>query len=112
MTYEPPPSSNKPQTPATMETDAHVATPKAPTGSRSNKVVPDPKLRKVFYVDELERALRPVFEWVYYQDPESVPFRQPVDPKALGIPVSHFTNILHICTPVVRRHSTFVLCST
>lgn len=30
----------------------------------------------------------PVFELVWNQDPESIPFQQPVDPKVLGIPVS------------------------
>ena len=33
-------------------------------------------------------ALMPVFDLVWNQDPESFPFRQPVDPKTLGIPVS------------------------
>lgn len=47
--YQPSPSSNKPRTPAAMETDpAHVPTPRAPT--KSNKVVPDPKLRKGVYM--------------------------------------------------------------
>ena len=31
----------------------------------------------------------PVLEKLYRQDPESLPFRQPVDPVALQIPV-HF----------------------
>lgn len=30
----------------------------------------------------------PVLEKLYKQDPESMPFRQPVDPVLLGIPVS------------------------
>lgn len=42
----------------------------------------------VFTKEELILALMPVFELVWNQDPESFPFRQPVDPKALGIPVS------------------------
>jgi E1A/CREB-binding protein len=29
----------------------------------------------------------PVLEKLYKQDPESMPFRQPVDPVLLGIPV-------------------------
>ena len=41
----------------------------------------------VFVADELDFALRPVLEAVWDQDPESYPFRQPVDPKSLGIPV-------------------------
>ena len=42
----------------------------------------------VFTKDELILALRPVYNAIYNQDPESFPFRIPVDPKALGIPVS------------------------
>lgn len=30
----------------------------------------------------------PTLEALYRQDPESLPFRQPVDPLLLGIPVS------------------------
>lgn len=36
--------------------------------------------------DELRQALLPTLEKLYRQDPESLPFRQPVDPQALGIP--------------------------
>ena len=43
----------------------------------------------VFTKEELIYALMPVFDLVWNQDPESVPFRIPVDPKALGIPVSY-----------------------
>ena len=42
----------------------------------------------MFTKEELKIALMPVFDAVYSQDPESFPFRQPVDPKVLGIPVS------------------------
>ena len=41
----------------------------------------------VFKPDELRQALMPVLEKLYRQDPESLPFRQPVDPVALQIPV-------------------------
>ena len=41
----------------------------------------------VFSAEELDLVLRPVLEAVWNQDPESDPFRQPVDPKSLGIPV-------------------------
>jgi E1A/CREB-binding protein len=40
----------------------------------------------VFKPDELRQALMPTLEKLYRQDPESLPFRQPVDPQALGIP--------------------------
>ena len=43
-------------------------------------------LPTVFKPDELRQALMPTLEKLYRQDPESLPFRQPVDPLALGIP--------------------------
>lgn len=42
----------------------------------------------VFKPDELRQALMPTLEKLYRQDPESMPFRQPVDPVMLNIPVS------------------------
>ncbi|XP_044020506.1 histone acetyltransferase p300-like [Aphidius gifuensis] len=36
--------------------------------------------------DQLRQALMPTFEILYGLVPESLPFRQPVDPQALGIP--------------------------
>lgn len=42
----------------------------------------------VFKPEELRQALMPTLESLYRQDPESLPFRQPVDPILLGIPVS------------------------
>lgn len=44
----------------------------------------------VFKPEELRQALMPTLEALYRQDPESLPFRQPVDPLLLGIPVSIF----------------------
>lgn len=41
---------------------------------------------KVFKSDELRQKLMPTLEKLYRQDPESVPFRQPVDIQTLGIP--------------------------
>lgn len=41
----------------------------------------------VFKPEELRQALMPTLESLYRQDPESLPFRQPVDPLVLGIPV-------------------------
>lgn len=40
----------------------------------------------VFKPDELRVALMPTLEKLFRQDPESLPFRQPVDAQALGIP--------------------------
>lgn len=45
-------------------------------------------LPAVFKPEELRQALMPTLEALYRQDPESLPFRQPVDPQLLGIPVS------------------------
>lgn len=42
----------------------------------------------MFRPDELRAALMPALEKLYRQDPESIPFRQPVDPVLLQIPVS------------------------
>lgn len=63
----------KPPSVASSET----ATPK-PAGTK----VP----RKAFKPDELRQALMPTLEKLYRQDPESLPFRQPVDPQVLQIP--------------------------
>ncbi|XP_013855486.1 histone acetyltransferase p300, partial [Austrofundulus limnaeus] len=43
--------------------------------------------KKIFKPEELRQALMPTLESLYRQDPESLPFRQPVDPQLLGIPV-------------------------
>ncbi|XP_046670960.1 histone acetyltransferase p300-like [Homalodisca vitripennis] len=46
----------------------------------------DKKKKCLFKPDELRQALMPTLEKLYRQDPESLPFRQPVDPQSLGIP--------------------------
>ncbi|XP_074552379.1 histone acetyltransferase p300 isoform X2 [Halichoeres trimaculatus] len=51
----------------------------SPASSQSKK--------KIFKPEELRQALMPTLEALYRQDPESLPFRQPVDPQLLGIPV-------------------------
>ncbi len=48
----------------------------------------------VFKPDELRQALMPTLERLYKQDPESIPFRQPVDPLLLQIPVSPQAGVL------------------
>lgn len=45
-----------------------------------------PKRTIAFQPEELRQALMPTLEKLFRQDPESVPFRQPVDAQALGIP--------------------------
>lgn len=43
-------------------------------------------LFEAFKPEELCEALLPTLEKLMHQDPESIPFRAPVDPIALGIP--------------------------
>lgn len=40
----------------------------------------------VFKPEELRQALMPTLDKLFRQDPESMPFRCPVDPVGLGIP--------------------------
>ena len=54
--------------------------------------VTEKRQRKVFKPDELRQALMPTLEKLYKQDPESIAFRLPVDPKLLQIP-DYFTII-------------------
>lgn len=56
-----------------------------------------PNVFSVFKPEELRQALMPTLESLYRQDPESLPFRQPVDPMLLGIPVSHALHDLKFC---------------
>ncbi|XP_019854901.1 PREDICTED: uncharacterized protein LOC100636542 [Amphimedon queenslandica] len=51
-----------------------------------SKIKEDSSLVKIFTPDEIENALMPVFNEVIKQEPESYPFRQPVNPIDLGIP--------------------------
>ncbi|XP_048847008.1 LOW QUALITY PROTEIN: CREB-binding protein-like [Brienomyrus brachyistius] len=54
-------------------------------GSAASAFPSQPR-RKIFKPEELRQALMPTLEALYRQDPESLPFRQPVDPTVLGIP--------------------------
>ncbi|XP_028303327.1 CREB-binding protein isoform X3 [Gouania willdenowi] len=47
---------------------------------------PSQSRKKIFKPEELRQALMQTLESLYRQDPESLPFRQPVDPMLLGIP--------------------------
>ncbi|NP_001191640.1 CREB-binding protein [Aplysia californica] len=61
----------------------------ASVGDASNNSAastPKPRCKKVFDKDELRQALMPTLEKLFKQDPESLPFRQPVDPVVLHIP--------------------------
>ncbi|XP_028267788.1 CREB binding protein b isoform X5 [Parambassis ranga] len=57
------------------------------SGANSTSTTSTPQNRKkIFKPEELRQALMPTLEALYRQDPESLPFRQPVDPMLLGIP--------------------------
>ncbi|CAI5674612.1 unnamed protein product [Oreochromis niloticus] len=60
------------------EGSGSAATNSSPANTQSKK--------KIFKPEELRQALMPTLESLYRQDPESLPFRQPVDPQLLGIP--------------------------
>lgn len=64
----------------------------------------------VFKPEELRQALMPTLESLYRQDPESLPFRQPVDPLLLGIPVCSIPVQL-LLNKVVNAHHFSVLIS-
>ncbi|KAM9324481.1 histone acetyltransferase p300 [Gastrophryne carolinensis] len=55
-------------------------------GTPAAQSSPGQPKKKVFKPEELRQALMPTLEALYRQDPESLPFRQPVDPQLLGIP--------------------------
>ncbi len=48
---------------------------------------------QTFTPEELEGALRPVFNKVWDHGPESYAFHQAVDPEALRIPVCYYTHV-------------------
>uniref|UniRef100_A0A671RRP6 histone acetyltransferase n=1 Tax=Sinocyclocheilus anshuiensis TaxID=1608454 RepID=A0A671RRP6_9TELE len=64
--------------------------PKEEEVSTTNSTAPSSQSaqsrKKIFKPEELRQALMPTLEALYRQDPESLPFRQPVDPTLLGIP--------------------------
>ncbi|KAF7242948.1 CREB-binding protein [Varanus komodoensis] len=65
-------------------------------GATSQSTSPSQPRKKIFKPEELRQALMPTLEALYRQDPESLPFRQPVDPQLLGIPVSEMRQDLLI----------------
>ncbi|XP_028990766.1 histone acetyltransferase p300 isoform X3 [Betta splendens] len=52
----------------------------------TSAVTQSPAKKKIFKPEELRQALMPTLESLYRQDPESLPFRMPVDPQLLCIP--------------------------
>ena len=67
-------------------------------------------LFSVWNSDELRQALMPTLEKLYRQEPDSLPFKQPVDAMALQIPVrdeqglytppSHLRALARDCLPL------------
>ncbi|XP_029706547.1 CREB-binding protein isoform X5 [Takifugu rubripes] len=72
-----------------MEVEEKKPEPKEEDDAGANGTTsssPSQSRRKIFKPEELRQALMPTLESLYRQDPESLPFRQPVDPLLLGIP--------------------------
>ncbi|XP_074038438.1 CREB binding protein nejire isoform X4 [Leptinotarsa decemlineata] len=57
-----------------------------PSVDSTSVVATSERKNKKFKPDELRQKLMPTLEKLFRQDPESIPFRQPVDPQTLGIP--------------------------
>ncbi|KAG9483906.1 hypothetical protein GDO78_009691 [Eleutherodactylus coqui] len=74
------PEENKDVKPEVKEEDEKPGTPAAQSSPSGQSK------KKIFKPEELRQALMPTLEALYRQDPESLPFRQPVDPQLLGIP--------------------------
>ncbi|XP_062840923.1 CREB binding protein b isoform X2 [Trichomycterus rosablanca] len=68
-----------------VKTEAKEEEDSEPSGTTSSSQSPQTH-KKIFKPEELRQALMPTLEALYRQDPESLPFRQPVDPMLLGIP--------------------------
>uniref|UniRef100_A0A667YQK1 histone acetyltransferase n=1 Tax=Myripristis murdjan TaxID=586833 RepID=A0A667YQK1_9TELE len=62
------------------------AEPKEEEESGAGSTATTSPAQNLFKPEELRQALMPTLEALYKQDPESLPFRQPVDPMLLGIP--------------------------
>ncbi|XP_072125314.1 CREB-binding protein [Mobula birostris] len=69
-----------------IKTDSKEEEEAGANASSQSSASPPQSRRKFFKPEELRQALRPTLEALYRQDPESLPFRQPVDPSLLGIP--------------------------
>ena len=86
-------SSSSTTTTTTAVTTKSSSSSSATTPTSSSSSAPLSK-KKTFKPDELRQALMPTLEKLYKQVPESMPFRQPVDPDALQIP-DYFNIIKH-----------------
>lgn len=78
-------SSSSTDTKTSVMTPVLSHVPLSPSISSSNKSTRTVQ-KKTFKPDELRQALMPTLEKLSIQNPESLPFRQPVDPELLQIP--------------------------
>ena len=69
-----------------LNSNSSALTPKPSSASSTSSSSTTGSKKKVFKPDELRQALMPSLEKLYKYDPESLPFRQPVDPIGLQIP--------------------------
>ncbi|XP_056263899.1 CREB-binding protein-like [Pseudoliparis swirei] len=114
-----PPNSSQqlPRTPVSFPTDSQAHTPASlmtamasiKFGDRKPEVKKEVKeeddssdsassqapVKKIFKPEELRQALMPTLKSLYRQDPESLPFRMPVDPQLLCIPVPLLQEVFH-----------------
>ncbi|XP_072512346.1 histone acetyltransferase p300 isoform X2 [Notamacropus eugenii] len=72
--------------PREVKTEAKEEEEQPSTPAMQVSPAPGQSKKKIFKPEELRQALMPTLEALYRQDPESLPFRQPVDPQLLGIP--------------------------
>ena len=73
----------KPEVKAEVKSEAaKPSSSSAAAGAQPVKKAP----KVTFSATELKEALLPTLMRLYHQDPESFPFRDPVDPNLLGIP--------------------------
>ncbi|TKC43712.1 hypothetical protein EI555_017738, partial [Monodon monoceros] len=71
---------------AELKTETKEEEDQPSTSAAQSSPAPGQSKKKIFKPEELRQALMPTLEALYRQDPESLPFRQPVDPQLLGIP--------------------------
>jgi hypothetical protein len=85
-------SNNNSLFPPSLENSRRPTTPKETKPSTSTAAPPEPIVRdlKIFSAEELRSHLFPVWQKLVAQEPECIPFRTPVDPEQLNIPVYIF----------------------
>lgn len=83
--------------------DIKPAAKPIPKPAIEKRVVP----KRVWKADELRHNLMPTLQNMWQLD-ESIPFRQPVDPVALNIPVSVSLYVAYVA--LISAHPFFFLC--